>query len=63
MVESQPNAEKLPKDSKPWKTFAKIVDRLVFIILGLIYIFMILDLVPERFLDAKYKNKVEILAY
>lgn len=65
LVESQTNEKSNTK--KPtasiWQTFANIIDRMLFAALGLIYLFMIIDLLPERFFDKQPERTIEIIGY
>lgn len=64
LVESQPNEKDAKKAAtNMWQTFGNIIDRVLFVLLSLIYLFMVLGLLPEKFLDEKDVKSVEIVGY
>lgn len=49
--------------SSIWQTFANIIDRVLFVTLFLIYLFMVIDLLPENFFSKTPERSVEIIGY
>lgn len=64
LVESQAN-ERENKQMKPinWKTFGSIIDRVLFVVLVFIYLFMVIDFLPEKFFGQHDAKPVEIIRY
>lgn len=65
LVESQANDKDAHNkvSTKLWRTFANIIDRILFVALSLTYIIMVLSLLPENYLDEKDVTSVEIVGY
>lgn len=49
--------------SKPWITLAKVIDRLWFILLCVVYMFMVFAMLPEGYLIKANRNEVAIVGY
>lgn len=62
LVESQ-ETEKPMKKGSLWRTFGKIIDRILFTIFTIVYIIMMLSLLPEGYFDRKDEPNVEIIGY
>lgn len=62
LVEAQ-ETEKPVKSTTLWRTFGKIIDRILFSSLAIAYIVMVLSLLPEGYFDNKSSPSVEIVGY
>lgn len=62
LVESQ-EADKPAKKITLWRTFGKIIDRLIFVVYTIMYIIMVLSLLPEGYFEEKNLPEVEITGY
>lgn len=63
LVESQANEKRAEKDKpKIWRTFGNIIDRILFVALGLSYLIMMISLIPEKLFDGEDVKSVEIVA-
>lgn len=71
LVESQSTEKNNTTDSATtkkttasiWKTFANIIDRVLFVSLFLFYLFMIIDLLPENFFAKSPERTIEVIGY
>lgn len=62
LVDGQATLPKI-KEAGPWQTFAKIIDRVLFAILFIVYIIMIVGLIPEGYIGGAKKGPIEIIGY
>ena len=62
LVESQSQDHVKSKEANPWQTFANIIDRILFVVVLVLYIIMVIGLIPEGYLNER-KKSIEILGY
>lgn len=62
LVESQ-DTEKPAKKTNLWRTFGKIIDRVLFSVFTILYVVMIWSLLPEGYFDRNDTPSVEIIGY
>lgn len=62
LVESQ-DTEKPAKKINLWRTFGKIIDRVLFTLFTILYVVMMWSLLPEGYFDRKDSASVEIIGY
>lgn len=53
----------IKRTSNPWTTLAKIIDRLWFILLSIVYMLMVFTMLPEGYLKKANHNDVAIVGY
>lgn len=64
LVESQPDPKRAINNSTDsWSTFANVIDRFAFIVVGGFYLIAAISLLPEQFFDSKNVSSVQVVGY